>query len=201
MHSLDAIFKPRSIAVIGATPRVGSIGREILNNLFANEFNGKIFPVNPKYEYIHSTKAYPSVASIPDAVDLAVIVVPAAHVLGAVEECAQDAGPTAPDANYDGQQQNRPDHPMSDNLHHRHVLHRLEVDGIETPSEKGPKGIKRAGAAPLDRSTPGRNPGGGGFTDHCRLNNSWSWRQDHNDGPAHPSPSGDCGLVCVCRRF
>jgi acetyltransferase len=89
MHSLDAIFKPRSIAVIGATPRVGSIGREILNNLFANEFNGKIFPVNPKYEYIHSTKAYPSVASIPDAVDLAVIVVPAARVLGAVEECAQ----------------------------------------------------------------------------------------------------------------
>lgn len=89
MHSLDAIFKPRSIAVIGATARRGSIGREILNNLFANEFNGKIFPVNPKYEYIHSTKAYPSVASIPDPVDLAVIVVPAAHVLAVVEECAQ----------------------------------------------------------------------------------------------------------------
>jgi acetyl coenzyme A synthetase (ADP forming)-like protein len=89
MHSLDAIFKPRSIAVIGATPRAGSIGREILNNLFANEFNGKIFPVNPKYEYIHSTKAYPSVTSIPDPVDLAVIVVPAAHVLGAVEDCAK----------------------------------------------------------------------------------------------------------------
>ncbi len=89
MHSLDAIFKPRSIAVIGATPRAGSIGREILNNLFANEFNGKIFPVNPKYEYIHSTKSYPSVASIPDPVDLAVIVVPAAHVLGVVEECAK----------------------------------------------------------------------------------------------------------------
>ncbi len=88
MHSLDAIFKPRSIAVIGATPRAGSIGREILNNLFANEFNGKIFPVNPKYEYIHSTKAYPSVTSISDPVDLAVIVVPAANVLGVVEECA-----------------------------------------------------------------------------------------------------------------
>jgi acetyl coenzyme A synthetase (ADP forming)-like protein len=89
MHSLDVIFKPRSIAVIGATPRAGSIGREILNNLFANEFNGKIFPVNPKYEYIHSTKAYPSVTSVPDPVDLAVVVVPAAHVLGVVEECAR----------------------------------------------------------------------------------------------------------------
>lgn len=89
MHSLDAIFKPHSIAVVGATPRPGSIGREILNNLFANEFNGKIFPVNPKYEFIHSTKSYPTVSSIPDAVDLAVIVVPAAHVLGVVQDCAR----------------------------------------------------------------------------------------------------------------
>jgi acetyltransferase len=89
MHSLDAIFKPRSIAVIGATPRPGSIGREILNNLFANELNGKIFPVNPKYEYIHSTKTYPSVMGIPDPVDLAIIIVPAAHVLGVVEDCAK----------------------------------------------------------------------------------------------------------------
>ncbi len=89
MHSLDAIFKPRSIAVIGATPRPGSIARQILVNLFAYEFNGKIFPVNPKYEYIHSTKAYASVEDIPDPVDLAVIVVPAAGVLEAVEECAR----------------------------------------------------------------------------------------------------------------
>ena len=89
MHSLDVIFKPQSIAVIGATPRVGSIGREILNNLFAYEFNGKIFPVNPRYEYIHSTKAYPTVLSIPDAVDLAIIVVPAVHVYGAVDDCGR----------------------------------------------------------------------------------------------------------------
>ncbi len=89
MNSLDAIFKPRSIAVIGATPRVGSIGREILNNLFAYEFNGKIFPVNPRYEYIHSTKAYPTVLSIPDPVDLAIIVVPAAHVYSAVDDCGR----------------------------------------------------------------------------------------------------------------
>jgi acetyltransferase len=89
MHSLDAIFKPRSIAVIGATPRPGSIGRQIVVNLFAYDFNGKIFPVNPRYEYIHSTKAYASVSDIPDPVDMAVIVVPAAGVLEAVEECAQ----------------------------------------------------------------------------------------------------------------
>jgi len=89
VNSLDAIFKPRSIAVIGATPRSGSIGRQILVNLFQYEFNGKIFPVNPRYEYIHSTKAYASVEDIPDAVDLAVIVVPAPAVLEAVEQCGR----------------------------------------------------------------------------------------------------------------
>ncbi len=89
MHALDAIFKPRSIAVIGATTRRGSIGREILHNLFTFEFNGKIFPVNPRHEYIHSVKAYPTVLSIPDEVDLAVIVVPRDHVLQAVEDCGR----------------------------------------------------------------------------------------------------------------
>jgi len=89
MSSLDAIFKPKSIAIVGATTRRGSIGREILRNLFDFEFNGKIFPVNPRYEYIHSTKAYPSVLAIPDAVDLAVIVVPKEHVRQAVEDCGR----------------------------------------------------------------------------------------------------------------
>jgi len=89
MHSLDAIFKPHSIAVIGATPRPGSIGRQIVVNLFAYDFNGKIFPVNPRYEYIHSTKAYASVEDIPDAIDLAVIVVPAPGVLEVVEQCGR----------------------------------------------------------------------------------------------------------------
>lgn len=88
-NPLDVIFKPKSIAVIGATTRRGSIGREILNNLFSFEFNGKIFPVNPKHEYIYSTKAYPSVLSIPDPVDLAVIVVPKEQVLMAAEDCGR----------------------------------------------------------------------------------------------------------------
>jgi acetyl coenzyme A synthetase (ADP forming)-like protein len=89
MDSLDAIFKPRSIAIIGATTRRGSIGREIISNLFNFEFNGMIFPVNPRYEYIHSTKAYPTVLSIPDPVDLAVIIVPKEHVLMAAEDCGR----------------------------------------------------------------------------------------------------------------
>jgi acetyltransferase len=89
VQSLDAIFKPRSIAIIGATTRPGSLGRQIIQNLFSFEFNGMIFPVNPKYDYIHSTKCYPTVLSIPDPVDLAVVVVPKEHVLMAAEDCGR----------------------------------------------------------------------------------------------------------------
>jgi acetyltransferase len=89
VQSLNAIFKPKSIAIIGATTRKGSLGRELINNLFSFEFNGMIFPVNPRYDYIHSTKCYPTVLSIPDPVDLAVVVVPKEHVLMAVEDCGR----------------------------------------------------------------------------------------------------------------
>ncbi len=88
-HPLDPIFRPKSIAIIGASRRKGSIGREILHNLMEYEFNGKIFPVNPTADVIHSVKCFPSVSAIPDPVDLAVIVVPKEHVLDIVDECGQ----------------------------------------------------------------------------------------------------------------
>ena len=88
-HSLDAIFRPRSIAVIGASRRKGSIGRELLRNLVNYEFNGKVFPVNPKAEVIHSMKVYTTVLQIYDEIDLAVIVVPKQHVLQALEDCGR----------------------------------------------------------------------------------------------------------------
>ncbi len=86
-HSLDAVFSPRSIAVVGASRNRNSIGFALLHNLVTNQFNGTIFPVNPKAQSIHSIKAYPSMADIPDAVDLAVIMVPKRLVQGVVEEC------------------------------------------------------------------------------------------------------------------
>lgn len=88
-RTLDAIFRPRSVAVIGASTRRGSIGREIVHNLITGDFHGKLFPVNPKADSIHSIKAYPSILDIPDHVDLAVVVVPAVAVAGVVEECGQ----------------------------------------------------------------------------------------------------------------
>jgi acetyl coenzyme A synthetase (ADP forming)-like protein len=86
-RALDPIFSPRSIAVVGASRRRDSIGFALLHNLLVNEFNGAIYPVNPSAGSIHSLKCYPSVAAIPDPVDLAMILVPKQLVQRAVEEC------------------------------------------------------------------------------------------------------------------
>ena len=89
MHPLDPIFKPQSIAVVGASRRTGSIGREILHNLVEYDFHGKVFPVNPKADFIHSIKAFPSVSSIPDPLDLAIIVVPKEDVPAVIDDCGE----------------------------------------------------------------------------------------------------------------
>jgi acetyl coenzyme A synthetase (ADP forming)-like protein len=87
--NLDCIFKPKSIAVVGASSRPHSIGREILHNLITCEFNGKVFPVNPRAGVIHSIKAYSTVLDVPDAIDLAIIVVKKELVLPIVDQCGE----------------------------------------------------------------------------------------------------------------
>jgi acetyltransferase len=84
---LDVLFKPGSVAVIGATEREGSVGRAILSNLQIAAFQGRIYPVNPQHATILGMAAYPSVRDVPEAVDLAVIVTPAATVPAIVREC------------------------------------------------------------------------------------------------------------------
>jgi acetyltransferase len=86
-NPLDVMFKPKSVAVIGATEREGSVGRTIIWNLMTNSFGGTIFPVNPRRPSILGIKAYPSVGDIPEKVDLAVIVTPAPTVPDIVREC------------------------------------------------------------------------------------------------------------------
>ena len=76
LQSLDPIFSPRNVAVIGASRNRSSLGFALLHNLVMSEFTGAIFPVNPKAAVIHSLKAYPSVGEVPDPVDLAVVMVP-----------------------------------------------------------------------------------------------------------------------------
>ena len=89
MNPLDTILKPKSIAVVGASRCEGSIGREILHQLIEFNFHGKLFPVNPKSDFIHSIKAFPTVSSIPDPVDVAIVVVPREEVLGVVDDCGK----------------------------------------------------------------------------------------------------------------
>ena len=88
-HSLDAVFKPRAVAVIGASRRPSSIGREVIRNLITFEYTGKVFPVNPKADVVASMKCYRRVADVPDDVDLAVIVVPRDQVPGVLEACGR----------------------------------------------------------------------------------------------------------------
>ena len=88
-HQLDGIFRPSSVAVIGASTRKGTIGRETLHNILMAEFNGKVFPVNPKAPVIHSIKAYSTVLDVPDLVDLAIIIVRKEFVKDVVIQCGQ----------------------------------------------------------------------------------------------------------------
>ena len=86
---LDAIFHPRSIAVVGATEKEGSVGRTILWNLLSSPFGGTVYPVNPTRPAILGVKAYPSISAIGEPVDLAVIVTPAKTAPGLVAECGE----------------------------------------------------------------------------------------------------------------
>jgi acetyltransferase len=87
-QSLDVFFAPTTVAVIGATNTVGSVGRTILSNLVSHPFGGTVFPVNPKRFSVLGIKAYPTIADVPAAVDLAVVVTPARMVPGVIAECA-----------------------------------------------------------------------------------------------------------------
>jgi acetyltransferase len=87
--SLDALFRPRSVAVIGASNRRLTIGYRIIQNLFDHQFNGPIFPVHPKAPFIKNLPAYPSILDIPAEVDLAHIVVKNTLVPRILEDCAK----------------------------------------------------------------------------------------------------------------
>ena len=89
MHPLDALLKPQSIAVVGASRKQGSIGRQILHQLVEFDYRGMVFPVNFQADFIHSMKAYASVGAIPDPVDLAIIVVPRDSVPKVVDDCGK----------------------------------------------------------------------------------------------------------------
>lgn len=89
VNALKLFFNPRAVAVIGASRKRGTIGGEIFHNLLSFGFQGPVYPVNPTSDVVQSVPAYASVEAIQGPVDLAVIVVPAAHVLGAAASCGR----------------------------------------------------------------------------------------------------------------
>ena len=88
-QSLDVLFRPRAVAVVGASRKRGSVGAEIFHNLVTTGFSGAVYPVNPGASSVQAVKAWPRVRDIPDVVDLAVIVVPKDHVLDVVDDCGE----------------------------------------------------------------------------------------------------------------
>jgi acetate---CoA ligase (ADP-forming) len=86
---LEVFFKPRSVAVIGATREPGGLGYSVLKNIVSYGYSGPVYPINPKAAEIAGMRAYPSVLDVPDEVELGVIVTPARIVPAVVEQCGQ----------------------------------------------------------------------------------------------------------------
>jgi acetyltransferase len=89
VHELDSLFKPRSIAIIGASSKELSIGNVILKNLVHYGYTGKIYPINPKEPEVRGIKAYPTIFDVPDAIDLAHVIIPSKFVPQIIEDCGK----------------------------------------------------------------------------------------------------------------
>lgn len=89
IDKLNSIFYPRTIAVIGASRQLGSVGQSLLANIIDSRYQGIVYPVNPKAKGILGIKCYPNIIEIPDVVDLAVIIVPPQFVPEVLEECGK----------------------------------------------------------------------------------------------------------------
>ena len=87
--ALESLFRPRSVAVIGATDREGSVGRTVIRNLLEGSYKGHVYPVNPHRKELFGKRCYSAIADVPQSVDLVIIVTPAATVPGIVADCVK----------------------------------------------------------------------------------------------------------------
>ncbi len=92
---LASIFTPKSVALIGATERVGSVGRTVMENLTGTSFGGPVWPVNPKSPSILGIPAYKSIRELPAVPDLIVVTTPAGTVPGIIQEAVDFGVPSA----------------------------------------------------------------------------------------------------------
>ncbi len=88
-RSVARLLAPKVVAVIGASRTAGTVGNAVLGNICENGFTGIVHPVNPRAASVRGLKCYPSIADVPDHVDLAIISVPAGAVAGVLGECGE----------------------------------------------------------------------------------------------------------------
>ncbi|GIK84247.1 MAG: acyl-CoA synthetase [Patescibacteria group bacterium] len=92
--SYEALFYPKSIAIIGASRNIKTVGNDVIKNLVTQGYTGNLFPVNPKADILYGKKVYPTVQEIPERIDLAIIAIPAQFVPDALVQ-ANEKGATA----------------------------------------------------------------------------------------------------------
>ncbi|MFC1582045.1 acetate--CoA ligase family protein [Planctomycetota bacterium] len=92
---LDPLYAPRSVAIIGASAKTGKAGNDVIKNILANDYEGEIYPVNPKGGQIEGLKVYSSIADLPEGIDLAIIILPAKVTPGVIRECGAQGIKTA----------------------------------------------------------------------------------------------------------
>ena len=88
-HSLESLLRPQSVAVIGASDNPARIGGRPIYSMLKDNFQGKLFPVNPNRDIVQGLQAYPNISSVPVPVDSAVISVPENVALQVIKECAE----------------------------------------------------------------------------------------------------------------
>ena len=89
IRNLDKIFRPRSVAVIGASDEAGKVGYTVLRNLLTSGFHGAVYPINRQHDQVQGLKAYASVRLLGHPVDLAIICTPAATIPDLVQDCGE----------------------------------------------------------------------------------------------------------------
>jgi acetate---CoA ligase (ADP-forming) len=89
IEELESIFKPKSVAIIGASNKKGKVGYSVLSNVVSSNFSGEIYPINPKADEILGYKSYKSVSDVPNPIELAVICIPSKFVVNTIEECGK----------------------------------------------------------------------------------------------------------------
>ena len=88
-HSLDALLRPKSVAIIGASDTPARIGGRPIRHMLKHGFKGRIYPVNPNRDTVQGLDAFASIKSLPEQVDAAIVAVPAAIAVDAVRECIE----------------------------------------------------------------------------------------------------------------